>query len=64
MADDARNGAGTNARPLNDTISGSAPGIPDDALLPGQEPPTPDDEDEVARTKAKLDELGGSRSAP
>jgi hypothetical protein len=45
---------GPNARPLNDTISGSGPGIPDDALLPGEE--VGDDaevENEVRALKAK-----------
>lgn len=58
MADDVRNG-GTNARPLNDTVAQTGPGIADDALLPGESPPDPVDEGEVARVKEKLDHLGG-----
>lgn len=27
---------GPNSRPLDDTVSGGAPGIPDDALAPGE----------------------------
>ena len=52
---DQRNGAGTNARPLNDPIAGTGPGIPDDSLAPGQEglPEAPSDE-EVARVAEKL----------
>ena len=46
--DDQRDG-GTNARPLNDTIAGTGPGIPDDGLAPGQdELPTPPTDEEVA----------------
>lgn len=44
---------GTNARPLDDTIAGTGPGIPDDALAPGEddlpEPPT----DEEVRAAAE-----------
>lgn len=52
---DERNG-GTNARPLDDTIAGTGPGIPDDALTPDQEElPEPPSDEEVARTARKLD---------
>ena len=42
---DQRNG-GINARPLDETIAGTGPGIPDDSLAPGQEalPEPPSDE--------------------
>ncbi len=55
MADDQREGAGTNARPLNDTIAGTGPGIPDDGLAPGQDalPDAPSDE-ETRRIAEKL----------
>lgn len=51
---DTRNG-GTNARPLDDTIAGTGPGIPDDALAPGETelPQAPTDE-EVARAAKAL----------
>ncbi len=51
--DEDRNG--TNARPLEDTVAGTGPGIPDDALAPGEEelPEAPSDED-VARIAEKL----------
>lgn len=52
MADD-RNG-GTNARPLNDTIAGTGPGIADDALAPGEAMPEPPSEEEQQRIAAKL----------
>jgi hypothetical protein len=41
---------GPNAEPLNETIAGTAPGIPDDALAPGEdELPTPPSDEEVER---------------
>jgi hypothetical protein len=45
---------GPNARPLNDTIAGTGPGIPDDALAPGQERPDVPDDAEVERIARKL----------
>lgn len=45
---------GANDRPIDKTIAGAAPGIPDDALLPGQELPEPPSDDEVARIAEKL----------
>ena len=44
----------TNARPLNDTIAGTGPGIPDDALAPGEELPTPPTDAEVAAAAKAL----------
>jgi len=46
---------GTNARPQDDTIAGTGPGIPDDALAPGEtELPTPPTDEEVARAAEAL----------
>ena len=53
MADDTI-GGGTNARPLNDTIAGTGPGITDDALAPGETMPEPPSEEEQQRIAAKL----------
>ena len=37
---------GPNEEPINDTIAGTGPGIPDDALAPGEDlPEAPSDED-------------------
>jgi len=46
---------GPNARPLDDTIAGTGPGIADDALAPGQDtlPDAPTDE-EVRAVAEKL----------
>jgi hypothetical protein len=45
---------GPNAEPSDETIAGTGPGIPDDALAPGEEelpnPPTHEDLEEVAET--------------
>lgn len=45
---------GPNARPLNDTIASTGPGIADDALAPGEEglPTAPTDEEVAAAAKA------------
>ena len=50
---DQRNG-GMNARPLNDTIATTGPGIADDALVAGEDLPEPPSEDEQRRIAAKL----------
>lgn len=50
---------GTNSRPLNDTIAETGPGIPDDALLPGEDQPGPVADDEtVERVAEQLDRIG------
>lgn len=40
---------GANERAIDEAIAGTAPGIPDDALAPGQELLEPPSEEEVAR---------------
>lgn len=54
MSDEKGIGEGTNSRPLNDTIAGTGPGIPDDALTPGAELPTPPSDEEVLAVARKL----------
>ena len=55
---------GTNARSLNDTIAGTGPGIPDDALAPGESFPTPPSDEEVAAAARKLGApIGGGEPA-
>ena len=50
MADDREKiSNGPNDRPINETIAGTGPGIPDDALAPGEELPEPPSEEEVTR---------------
>lgn len=48
-ADDA------NALPRDDMIAGTGPGIPDDALAPGEEMPTPPSDADVAAAAEALD---------
>jgi hypothetical protein len=45
---------GPNGRPLDDSISSLGPGIPDDALAPGEELPTPPSDEEVEAAKRAL----------
>jgi hypothetical protein len=45
---------GPNERPINETIAGTGPGIPDDALGPGEELPEPPSDEEVERAAEAL----------
>ena len=50
---------GPNESPVNETIAGTGPGIPDEALGPGEElpeAPSPDDEERIRRA------IGADRS--
>lgn len=55
MSDTDGISTGTNARPLNDTIAGTGPGIPDDALAPGKTLPEAPSDEEVAAVAKALD---------
>jgi len=55
MADDREKiSTGPNDRPLNETIAGTGPGIPDEALSPGQALFQAPDEAEESRIRKKL----------
>jgi hypothetical protein len=56
MADDREKiSTGPNAEPVNENIAGTAAGIPDDALAPGeQELPKPPSDEQVTRAAEKL----------
>jgi len=55
MADDREKiSTGPNEEPINETIAGTGPGIPDDALAPGEELPQPPSDEEVDRIAEKL----------
>ncbi len=43
-----------NERAIDETIAGTGPGVPDDALRPGAELPPPPSDEEVARVAAAL----------
>ncbi len=52
---------GPNDRPLNETIAGTGPGIPDEALAPGEELPEPPSDEEVERIAEKIGAPTGER---
>ena len=55
MADDREKiSTGPNDRPLNETIGGTGPGIPDEALAPGEELPEAPSDEEVERVAEKI----------
>ena len=45
---------GPNEEPINGTIAGTGPGIPDDALAPGEDLPEPPTDEEVKRAAEAL----------
>jgi hypothetical protein len=54
MEDREKISNGPNDRALNETIAGTGPGIPDDALAPGEELPPAPSEEEVRRVAKAL----------
>ncbi len=54
MKDRPKISTGPNERPVNETIAGTGPGIPDEALAPGEELPEPPSDEEVARAAEAL----------
>ena len=54
MDDKAKISNGPNERARNETIAGTGPGLPDDALAPGEERPEAPSDEEVARMAKKL----------
>ena len=54
MADERKISDGPYERAVDETIAGTGPGIPDDALGPGEELPTPPSDAEVAAAARKL----------
>jgi hypothetical protein len=54
MEDKAKISTGPNERARNETIAGTGPGIPDEALAPGEEVPDMPSDEEVARMAKKL----------
>jgi hypothetical protein len=55
MAEDREKiSTGPNEEPINETIAGTGPGIPDDALAPGEELPQAPSDEEVERIAEKL----------
>jgi len=55
LADDREKiSTGPNEEPINETIAGTGPGIPDDALTPGEELPEQPTDEEAERLAEKL----------
>jgi hypothetical protein len=54
MADKEKITDGANERSVDESLASSGPGIPDDALAPGQELFEPPSEEEVSRIAKKL----------
>ena len=52
---------GPNERSVNENIAGTGPGIPDDAMAPGEEMPESPSEEEVARIAKKLGAAAADR---
>src|SRR5438270_13312912 len=62
MAEDREKiSTGPNDRPLNETIAGTGPGIPDEALAPGEDLPEPPSDEEVERIAEKIGAPTGER---
>jgi hypothetical protein len=55
MAEDREKiSTGPNEEPINETIAGTGPGIPDDALAPGEELPEQPTDEQVEEMAEKL----------
>ena len=65
MADDREKiSTGPNEEAVNESIAGTGPGIPDDALAPGEELPEAPTEEEVERAAINLGARGRSDPLP
>ncbi|HVE00632.1 MAG TPA: hypothetical protein VNB78_02915 [Sphingomicrobium sp.] len=54
MEDREKISTGPNEEPINETIAGTGPGIPDDALAPGEDLPDPPTDEEVEEAAEAL----------
>ena len=62
MAEDREKiSAGPNDPPINETIAGTGPGIPDEALAPGELLPQAPTDEEVERARKALHAPGAER---
>ncbi len=53
---------GPNEEAINETVAGTGPGVPDDAMAPGEELPAAPTDEEVKRAAEALDAPVGTRS--
>ena len=64
MVDDREKiSTGPNEEPINETIAGTGPGIPDDALAPGEELPEAPSDEEIERIAKKLNSPTAERDS-
>ena len=54
MNDREKISTGPNEETINETIAGTSPGIPDDALAPGEELPVPPTDEQVEKAAEAL----------
>jgi hypothetical protein len=54
MSDREKITDGANERAIDESLAGTGPGIPDEALAPGEELPDPPSDEEVRRVAQKL----------
>lgn len=54
MSESEKITTGANDRAVDEPLASSAPGIPDDALLPSEDLPDPPSDEEVARVAHQL----------
>ena len=54
MSDREKITNGPNERAIDESLAGTGPGIPDEALAPGEDLPEPPSDEEVARIARKL----------
>ena len=54
MQDRKKISTGPNEEAINETIAGTGPGIPDDALAPGEELPQPPTDEQVEKAAETL----------
>lgn len=64
MDDKAKISTGPNERARNETIAGTGPGIPDEALAPGEDLPQAPSDEEVERAAEALGVRGASEKLP
>ena len=63
MRDREKISTGPNDEPINETIAGTGPGIPDDALASGEELPELPSDEEIERIAEKLGSPTAERDA-
>jgi hypothetical protein len=55
VQDKEKIGSGPSEEPISETIAGTGPGAPDDALAPGEDLPQPPSDEQVEKAARALD---------